>query len=558
MHEQSLQPDDQHPLITLTGGGSRTRRSRLRRFCAWQQRTTDPWYLPDLASWRDQLIRQEGLTAATARAYLATIRAAYRQLLRSNQLRQWFYDDLAPDLPPERKLALLTEFIARLKNAIDPDNAPVTTITIQDEADSDRLWLTPTQVAALVQAPGLDTLKGLRDTALIALLLCTGIRAAEAVALDIVDLRAQLGGALALKVRSGKGDKQRLVPYGAQDWGLVLTEAWLEAAALTDGPVFVGLRRGGHFYLEAGQPQRLVVNAVGTILRQHPIPINGHLLAAKPHDLRRTYARRLYLVGTDLTAIQQNMGHDNQDTTLNYIGLLDAEQRAPDDAYGTAWLQPLWETLAHRVDVPLVEEDYPPLFDPDSVVAQPPRLSFPVQDAGGYVFKIWLHDLRPQIWRRFKVPAGITFRQLHDIIQIVMGWENYHLYRFAVGFHGFTDQPMGAEDRYSDEPIDAHLTHPDAEFFYEYDFGDSWGHILKLEKTLRKPVKVPLCSAGHRACPPEDCGGPWVYGEFLQSRRKKAGRVSRKWQDRMGTDWDSEAFDRKNINDELKEFWQPD
>ncbi len=558
MLKNQIQPDEQHPLITLTGGGSRTRRSRLRRFCAWQQNTADPWYLPDPASWRDQLIRQEGLTAVTARAYLATVRSAYRQLLRSNQVRQWFYGGLSPDLPPERKLALLTEFIARLKNAIDPANAPVTTVTIQDEADSDRLWLTPPQVAALVQAPGLDSLKGLRDTALIALLLCTGIRAAEVVDLDVIDLRAQLGGALALKVRSGKGDKQRLTPYGAQDWGLVLTEAWLETADLTDGPVFVGLRRGGHFYLEDGQPQRLAVNAVGTILRQYPVPVDGQLVSVKPHDLRRTYARRLYLVGTDLTAIQQNMGHDNQDVTLNYIGQLDAEQRVPDDAYGTAWLQPLWDALSHRAaDAASAEE--PSLSPvPIPVPDQPAGTITPIVAVGGYVFKIWLPDLRPQIWRRFKVPSGISFRQLHDVIQIVMGWENYHLYRFAVGFYGFADNPMGAGDRYSDEAIDAHLNHPDAEFFYEYDFGDSWGHILKLEKTLLKPVKVPVCLAGNRACPPEDCGGTWVYDEFLRSRQKKAGRVSRKWQEHIGKYWDSEAFDRKRINKELKEFWQRD
>ena len=555
MLDKSIQPDEQHPLITLTGGGSRTRRSRLRRFCAWQQNTIDSWYLPDLASWRDQLIREEGLTATTACAYLATIRSAYRQLLRSNQLRQWFYDGLAPDLPPERKLALLTEFITRLKNAIDPDNAPVATVTIQDEADRDRLWLTLPQVAALVQAPGLDTLKGLRDTALIALLLCTGIRAAEAVDLDIIDLRAQLGGALALKVRSGKGNKQRLVPYGAQDWGLVLTEAWIAAADLTGGPVFVGLRRGGHFYLEEGQPQRLAVNAVGTILRDYPVPVDGHLVSVKPHDLRRTYARRLYLVGTDLTAIQQNMGHDHQDTTLNYIGQLDAEQRVPDDAYGTAWLQPLWDTLARRTDTPKTCAGEPLLLDPIPVLDEPDRPISPTTEVGGYVFKIWLHDLHPQIWRRFQVPSGISFRQLHDIIQIVMGWENYHLYRFAVGYYGFTDSPMGPGDHYSDELIDAHLNYPDAEFFYEYDFGDSWGHILKLEKTLLKPVQVPACLAGNRACPPEDCGGTWVYDEFLRSRKKKAGRVSRKWQDHLGTYWDSGDFDREGINRELREFW---
>jgi integrase len=349
MLNKQLQQVEQHPLLILAGGGSRSRRSRLQRFCTWQLTSSDPWYLPDLISWRDQLINKEELSAITARAYLSTIRSAYRQLLRSNEVRQWFYDGLDKDMSPERKLALLTEFVTRMKNAIDPDNAPVSIVTVQDEDDSDHLWLTPAQAAALVQAPGLDTLKGLRDTALAALLLCTGIRAAEAVALNIEDLRTHLGGKLALRVRAGKGVKQRLIPYGAQDWGLILTEAWLSTAGLIAGPVFVGMRRGDNFYLDNDrQPQRLAINAVGTILRKYPIAVDGSLLPAKPHDLRRTYARRLYLVGTDLVAIQQNLGHDHQDTTLSYIGKLDAEQRAPDDAYGTVWLQPLWETLAHR------------------------------------------------------------------------------------------------------------------------------------------------------------------------------------------------------------------
>jgi hypothetical protein len=42
-----------------------------------------------------------------------------------------------------------------------------------------------------------------------------------------------------------------------------------------------------------------------------------------------------------------------------------------------------------------------------------------------------------------------------------MGWENYHLYRFAVDYHGFADEPMGVEDRYSDEIIDNYLSQLD-------------------------------------------------------------------------------------------------
>src|SRR5690606_13703838 len=118
----------------------------------------------------------------------------------------------------------------------------------------------------------------MRDTALIALLLATGIRAAEAVALNIEDLRASLGTVTALRVRSGKGLKQRLVPYGAQDWGLTLAEAWLQQARLSIGPVFVGLRKGDNFYLnEDGKPQRLSERSLEVALANYPISIEGQL-----------------------------------------------------------------------------------------------------------------------------------------------------------------------------------------------------------------------------------------------------------------------------------------
>lgn len=347
-HEQWLAlPIQPHLLEQLISTDSRSERSRLKRFFEWQQSIGAAWYLPDLAAWRDHLLRVENQSPSTARAYLSTVRSAYHQLLRSNDFRQSLYEAMPGEMSQERKLAYITEMFTRLKNALDPDNAIVPTITIQDEDDTEHIWLTPAHAATLVSAPGLKTLKSLRDTALIALLLCTGLRAAEVVALDVCDLRTKLGGALSLRVRSGKGLKQRLVPYGAQDWGLTLTEAWLKAARITEGAVFTGLRKGEHHFLDhQRRPQRLAVNRVGIILRDYPLVILGELKRIKPHDLRRTYARRLYLIGTDLTAIQQNLGHDSQKTTLAYIGTIDAHQREPEDAYGTLWLQPLWEKLA--------------------------------------------------------------------------------------------------------------------------------------------------------------------------------------------------------------------
>jgi hypothetical protein len=92
-------------------------------------------------------------------------------------------------------------------------------------------------------------------------------------------------------------------------------------------------------------------------------------------------------------------------------------------------------------------------------------------------------------------------------------------------------------------------------FFYEYDFGDSWGHILKLEKILTKRVAMPRCMAGNRACPPEDIGGAFIYNQVLHSRKKRKGRVSRKWQELIGNYWDADAFDLKQTNEEIADFW---
>ena len=70
----------------------------------------------------------------------------------------------------------------------------------------------------------MDTLVGLRDMSLLAMMLCTGVREAELSALDVPDLRQKLGGALALHVREGKSCKERLVPYGELEWVLAVVD----------------------------------------------------------------------------------------------------------------------------------------------------------------------------------------------------------------------------------------------------------------------------------------------------------------------------------------------
>jgi hypothetical protein len=58
----------------------------------------DKWYLPDLASWRDYLLFEEEVTETTARAYLSTVRSAYRRILRDNAFRNLLYQQLDDEM----------------------------------------------------------------------------------------------------------------------------------------------------------------------------------------------------------------------------------------------------------------------------------------------------------------------------------------------------------------------------------------------------------------------------------------------------------------------------
>lgn len=299
---------------------------RLKKFTAWLGERS--WLEPDLGAYRDHLA-SEGYAASTISCHLSTLRARYQAIARDNGTRDALYRNI-PDhcqTPADQK-AFVDETLERLKNAADPKNSEVKVKTIQDRPDSDFLRLSREQAEVLMAAPGTDTLRGLRDTAVISLLLTTGIREAELVALEVADLRQRLGGELALHIKEGKGAKERMVPYGALSWVLVLVDAWLEVAGIEDGPVFRGFYKGGSL-----RPGPMTGRTVQYILADYPVVIEGEPARIKPHDCRRTYARRCYECGADPLAIRDNLGHADLKTTLAYIGTLDASRRRPPSIY---------------------------------------------------------------------------------------------------------------------------------------------------------------------------------------------------------------------------------
>ncbi len=312
-----------HQFDLVSADADKDTRYRLGKFVTWMRDQGRDWHQPDLAAYRDHLLAS-GKAASTVSAHLSTIRAQYRRLLKDNATRELLFAIAAQQATgPADQKALVDELTTRIENAINPERSQVKTVTRQDRPDADHLRLTEAQANALLAAPGVSTLRGLRDTSVIALLLCTGIREAELCALDAGDLRQRLGGELALHVREGKGRKERLIPYGELSWVLAIIDRWLSTAGIENGPVFRGLYKGN----KRLRPSRLSVRAVGYIVADYPIAVDGQLVTVTPHDLRRTYARRLYEAGVDLVAIQQNLGHSSLQTTLGYVGTLDADKR---------------------------------------------------------------------------------------------------------------------------------------------------------------------------------------------------------------------------------------
>jgi hypothetical protein len=174
--------------------------------------------------------------------------------------------------------------------------------------------------------------------------------------------------------------------------------------------------------------------------------------------------------------------------------------------------------------------------------------------------KIALRDSKPPIWRRVEVPETITLPKLHQVIQIVMGWQDYHLHQFIVGgLGGISYGVPDPDDFYEvrDERrarLNQLLRAPKEKLVYEYDFGDSWEHVVLLEALLElEPGAVyPRCITGKRACPMEDCGGIWGYASFLEAIQDLQHPEHETMLEWVGGEFDPEAFDLQQVNDALR------
>ena len=176
-----------------------------------------------------------------------------------------------------------------------------------------------------------------------------------------------------------------------------------------------------------------------------------------------------------------------------------------------------------------------------------------------YRLKITLKGIKPPIWRRIEVPSDHTLNDLHLMIQAAMGWYNCHLHAFRINGESYTEffdeneSPDKCDDK--DFTLKQVLGDNVKKIVYEYDFGDFWEHDIVVESVeeANPTLKYPLCIAGKRACPPEDCGSIPGYYNCLEALEDSTNPGNEELLEWIG-EFDPEEFDLEETNASLRSW----
>jgi len=161
----------------------------------------------------------------------------------------------------------------------------------------------------------------------------------------------------------------------------------------------------------------------------------------------------------------------------------------------------------------------------EGVRNRPPSRRRPQRGPETFLLRIDLVGAKPPIWRRVEVPSTLMLDEVHDLLQLLFGWYDSHLHRFALGtavwdphaeyFLNAFDVEEGEEEGTPEVEVrlDETLAEPGDVLRYCYDYGDDWSHTLKLEKVTPGTCDRPRVLAGKHEAPEEDSGGIWAWNE---------------------------------------------
>jgi site-specific recombinase XerD len=195
---------------------------------------------------------------------------------------------------------------------------------IRQEGTRSGNWLTKQQAQKLLVQPDTDSLKGLRDRAILAVLIGCGLRRAEAANLAFNHIQ-QRDGRWVLVDLVGKRNKVRSVPM--PNWAKAAIDEYACVTNLTEGIVFRPINKGGRMTGE-----RMTEQAIYNIVVEYAEVLGFGKIA--PHDLRRTFAKLAHKGGSALDQIQLSLGHGSIQTTERYLGVAQDLTDAPCDHLG--------------------------------------------------------------------------------------------------------------------------------------------------------------------------------------------------------------------------------
>jgi site-specific recombinase XerD len=265
--------------------------------------------LLDFLAWHEQAGRP-ALNKATLQAYVVFMREAGLGAASINV-----------------RLSAIRKLIAEAEdnNLLDTATAASARRVKGERKEGKRLgnWLGREQAQAFLDAPDCETLKGLRDRALLAVLVGCGLRRAEAAALDFAHIQQREGRWVIVDL-VGKRNKTRSVPMPS--WCKAAIDAYTQAADISAGYAFRPVNKGDHL---AGES--MTAQSIFETVKHYA---DGLGLAVAPHDLRRTFAKLARKGGADLKQIQLTLGHASVKTTEVYLGEEQNLTDAPCDRLG--------------------------------------------------------------------------------------------------------------------------------------------------------------------------------------------------------------------------------
>ena len=185
-------------------------------------------------------------------------------------------------------------------------------------------WLTASQGRRLLGAFDRNTLRGIRDYAMVAVLLGCGLRRAEVAALSVQDLQ-QREEHWVFADLVGKGSHIRTVPVPF--WIAAAVRNWMAEAKITDGAIFRAINKAGRIAAHGFSPK-----VIWGVVKQASQACDVGNVA--PHDLRRTCARLCHERGGELEQIRFLLGHVSVQTTERYLGCKQRLRNAVNDSIG--------------------------------------------------------------------------------------------------------------------------------------------------------------------------------------------------------------------------------